>query len=228
MEVVRLHLGRVSNRSRPFDAPVHGFIVKHPTAGAILVDTGIGDPPESLIRHWDIVNEQMAAVLGEHDLVPGDVKMVVNTHLHWDHCGQNAVFRHAPFYVQRGELERARAEEAATREWFDFTGARFELVDGEAEVAPGVRVIPTPGHTVGHQSVVVSQEGGADLFIGDAAYTKDVFDNFEHLQVERLTGQAADPDAWRASLRRVSALAPESVHFCHDTRLAHHPHQPAQ
>jgi N-acyl homoserine lactone hydrolase len=228
MEVLRLHLGRVSNRSRPFDAPVHGFILKHPTAGAILVDTGIGDPPESLIRHWDIVNEQMAAVLREHDLVPGDVKMVVNTHLHWDHCGQNAVFRHAPFYVQRGELERARIEEAATREWFDFTGARFELVDGEAEVAPGVRVIPTPGHTVGHQSVVVSQEGGADLFIGDAAYTKDVFDNFEQLQVERLTGQAADPDAWRASLRRVAALAPDAVHFCHDTRVAHHAHPPAQ
>jgi N-acyl homoserine lactone hydrolase len=223
MEIVRLHLGRVSSRRRPFDAPVHGFILQHPTAGAILVDTGIGDPPRELIRHWDIVNEQMAAELSEHGLIPSDVKLVVNTHLHWDHCGQNAVFRHAPFYVQRPELERARREETLTSEWFDFTGARFELLDGEAEVAPGVRVVPTPGHTVGHQSVVVTQPGGDDLFIGDAAYTKDIFDGFEHLQVERVGGQAEDPIAWRESLRRVTALAPESIHFCHDTRVVH-PH----
>jgi N-acyl homoserine lactone hydrolase len=225
MEVVRLHLGQVNNRSRPFEAPVHGFILKHPSAGAILVDTGIGDPPAELIRHWDIVNEQMVAVLAEHGLVPTDVKMVVNTHLHWDHCGQNAVFRHAPFHVQRPELERARREETLTSQWFDFTGARFELHDGEEEVAPGVRLVPTPGHTVGHQSVVVTQADGEDLFIGDAAYTKDIFENFEGLQVERLTGQAADPDAWRESLRRVTSLAPGAVHFCHDTRVAHpHPH----
>ena len=221
IDVVRLHLGRVSSKRRPFDAPVHGFVLKHPTAGAILVDTGIGNPPQELIRHWDIVTEQMAAALAEHDLVPGDVKLVVNTHLHWDHCGQNAVFRHAPFYVQRPELERARREETLTSEWFDFTGARFELVDGEAEVATGVRVVPTPGHTVGHQSVVLTGEHGAHLFIGDAAYTKDVFDNFEEFPVERLTGQAQDAVAWRESLRRVKALAPQSVHFCHDTRVAH-------
>ena len=227
MEVVRLHLGRVSSLRRPFEAPVHGFVVKHPSAGAILIDTGIGDPPEELIRYWDIVNEQMGSALAEHGLVPGDVRMVINTHLHWDHCGQNAVFRHAPFFVQRAELERARREETLTSEWFDFTGARFELLDGEGEVAPGVRVVPTPGHTQGHQSVVLAGDGGEQLFIGDAAYTKDVFDNFEQLEVERLTGQAADPDAWRESLRKVTALRPEAVHFCHDTRVAHlhrHPH----
>ncbi len=228
MEVVRLHLGHVSNHSRPFDAPVHGFVLKHPSAGAILVDTGIGDPPAEIIRYWDVVNEQMAAALAEHDLSPADVKIVVNTHLHWDHCGQNAVFPHAPFYVQRPELERARREETVTSEWFDFAGARFELVDGEAEIAPGVHVIPTPGHTVGHQSVVVDGDDGEQLFIGDAAYTKDIFDGFEGLPVERVTGQAADATAWRDSLRRVRDRNPEAVHFCHDTRVVHrahgHPH----
>jgi len=224
MEVVRLHLGHVSHHARPFDAPVHGFVLKHPSAGAILVDTGIGDPPAEIIRYWDVVNEQMAAALAEHDLSPADVKIVINTHLHWDHCGQNAVFRHAPFYVQRPELERARREETVTSEWFDFAGARFELVDGEAEIATGVRVIPTPGHTVGHQSVVVEADDGEQLFIGDAAYTKDIFDGFEDLQVERVTGQAADATAWRESLRRVRDRKPEAVHFCHDTRVVHRAH----
>jgi N-acyl homoserine lactone hydrolase len=224
LEVVRLHLGKVSNHSRPFEAPVHGFVLKHPTAGAILVDTGIGDPPAEIIRYWDIVNEQMAAALAEHDLSPADVRIVVNTHLHWDHCGQNAVFPHAPFYVQRPELERARREETLTSEWFDFAGARFELVDGEAEIAPGVRVIPTPGHTAGHQSVVVEGEGGEQLFIGDAAYTKDIFESFEDLNVEKVVGQAADATAWRESLRRVRDRNPEAVHFCHDTRVVHRAH----
>lgn len=221
MEVVRLHLGRVSSKRRPFDAPVHGFVIKHPQAGAILVDTGIGDPPEGIIRYWDIVNEQMTSALAEHGLTPADVTTVVNTHLHWDHCGQNAVFRHAPFYVQRPELERARREETLTSQWFDFTGARFELVDGEAEIAPGVRVIPTPGHTIGHQSVVLQAPGGEQLFIGDAAYTKEIFEGFEELPVERLVGQAADVDAWRLSLREVVARKPNAVHFCHDTRVVH-------
>jgi glyoxylase-like metal-dependent hydrolase (beta-lactamase superfamily II) len=74
VEVVRLHLGHVSNHARPFDAPVHGFVLKHPRAGAILVDTGIGDPPAEIIRYWDVVNEQMAAALAEHDLSPADVR----------------------------------------------------------------------------------------------------------------------------------------------------------
>lgn len=166
----------------------------------------------------------MAAALAEHDLSPADVKIVINTHLHWDHCGQNAVFPHAPFYVQRPELERARREETLTSDWFDFTGARFELVDGEAEIAPGVRVIPTPGHTVGHQSVVVEAPGGEQLFIGDAAYTKDIFESFEDVPVEKVIGQAADAVAWRDSLRRVRDRNPEAVHFCHDTRVVHRAH----
>ena len=224
MEVVRLHLGQVSNHRRPFDAPVHGFVLKHPSAGAILVDTGIGNPPAEIIRHWDIVNEQMAVALAAHDLSPADVKVVINTHLHWDHCGQNAVFPHAPFYVQRRELERARREETLTSEWFDFAGARFELIDGEAEVAPGVRVIPTPGHTTGHQSVLVEGEEGEQLFIGDAAYTGDIFESFEDLVVEKVVGQADDAVAWRDSLRRVRDRNPEAVHFCHDTRVVHRPH----
>jgi N-acyl homoserine lactone hydrolase len=223
VEVVRLHLGQVSSHRRPFDAPVHGFVIKHPSAGAILVDTGIGNPPEELIRYWDIVNRTMADAMAEHDLSPADVRIVINTHLHWDHCGQNAVFPRAPFYVQRAELERARQEETLTSEWFDFAGAKFELLDGEAEIAPGIRVIPTPGHTVGHHSVVI-EDGPEQLFIGDAAYTKDIFENFEDFPVERLTGQAANVDAWRESLRRISARSTDAIHFCHDTRVVH-PHR---
>src|ERR1700693_3693053 len=146
MEIVRLHLAQIGAFN---NMPVHGFVIKHPRAGAILVDTGVGWPTE-LVKEWKVVNRNVADALAEHDLSPADVRIVINTHLHFDHCGQNAVFKHAPFYVQRSELERARLEESVTSQWFDFAGARFELVDGDAEVAEGVRLLVTPGHTVGH------------------------------------------------------------------------------
>src|SRR5438309_1903860 len=159
MEILRLHLSQAESSQTRFVAPVHGFVIKHPQAGAILVDTGIGSETERL-RDWRLVSVQAGEALAEHGLHPADVKLVVNTHLHFDHCGQNIVFRHAPFYVQRGELERARAEETAVHDWFDFAGARFELLEGDAEVAAGVRVVATPGHTSGHQCVIVDRGAG--------------------------------------------------------------------
>ncbi|TMF18340.1 MAG: MBL fold metallo-hydrolase, partial [Chloroflexi bacterium] len=102
LEVVRLHLARIGGLN---DIPVHGFVIKHPNAGAILVDSGVGWGDERLIREWKVVNRHAADALGEHDLSPADVKIVINSHLHFDHCGQNAVFKQAPFYIQRSELE---------------------------------------------------------------------------------------------------------------------------
>jgi len=215
MEIVRLHLARIDALSR---MPVHGFVIKHPTAGAILVDTGVGWPTE-LVKEWKVVNRHAADALAEHDLSPADVRIVVNTHLHFDHCGQNAVFKHAPFYVQRSELERARREEKLTSEWFDFAGARFELIDGDAEVAEGVRVVATPGHTAGHQSVLVDTPDGDAVMIGDAAYTSEIYRDRDQADLALWPGQHADRSAWSESLARLHAMHPHSVHFCHDTRV---------
>ena len=54
------------------------------------------------------------------------------------------MFKHAAFHVQRAELERARRESPGLTDWFDFAGARFELLDGDAEIVPGLSVIATP------------------------------------------------------------------------------------
>jgi N-acyl homoserine lactone hydrolase len=214
-EIVRLHLGQIESFN---DIPVHGFVIKHPQAGAILVDTGVGWGDERLIQEWKIVNRHMADALGQHDLSPVDVKIVINSHLHFDHCGQNAVFKHAPFYIQRSELARAR-ESGETIKWFDFAGARFELLDGDAEVADGVRVVATPGHTVGHQSVFVDTADGAAVMIGDAAYTADIYDQVDAADLSHWPGQHSDRLAWSRSLQRVHDMHPHSVHFCHDIRV---------
>jgi N-acyl homoserine lactone hydrolase len=215
MEIVRLHLAKIGALN---NIPVHGFVIKHPREGAILVDTGVGWPTE-LVQEWKVVNRHAADALAEHDLSPADVRIVINSHLHFDHCGQNAVFRHAPFYVQRTELERARLAEGVPAKWFDFAGARFELIDGDAQIAEGVRVVATPGHTVGHQSVIVDTPDGGAVMIGDAAYTADVYRGVDDAGLVTWDGQYSDRDAWSDSLHKLHGMHPHAVHFCHDTHV---------
>jgi N-acyl homoserine lactone hydrolase len=215
MEIVRLHFARIGALN---EVPVHGFVIKHPQAGAILVDTGVGWPTE-LVQEWKVVNRRAADVLAEHDLSPSDVRIVINSHLHFDHCGQNAVFKHAPFYVQRSELERARNEKSDVSEWFDFAGARFELIDGDSQIAEGLRVVATPGHTVGHQSVIVDTPDGGAVMIGDAAFTADIYREGDKADLSSWRGQYDDRDAWSDSLHRLHGMQPHVVHFCHDTKV---------
>ncbi|GAC1688103.1 MAG: hypothetical protein PVS2B1_09290 [Candidatus Dormibacteraceae bacterium] len=217
LEIVRLHLARIEVLN---NIPVHGFVIKHPKAGAILVDTGVGWPTE-LVHEWKVVNRHAAEALAEHDLSPADVRVVINSHLHFDHCGQNAVFKHAPFYVQRSELERARREKSVANEWFDFAGARFELIDGDAQIADGVRVVATPGHTVGHQSVIVDTDDGGAVMIGDAAYTAEIYRQADKADLKVWKGQYTDRAAWSESLHKLRGIHPHAVHFCHDTRVVH-------
>jgi len=200
--------------------PVHGFVVTH-AGGAMLVDTGVGAPPD-VLYDYEVVNHSVADALAELSMTPGDIDLVVNTHLHFDHCGQNSVFPHAAIYVQRAECERAKREEPEIWEWLEFMEARFELLDGDAEIVPGVRVVATPGHTIGHQSVIVegAQGTATDLLIGDAAYTSAYYADPDQSEDKLAPGQAEDIAAWRSSLRRLHAAAPTRVHFCHDTVVA--------
>jgi len=216
LEVKRLHLASL----RGLDGrewPVHGFVVTHP-GGAVLVDTGCGGPDEWL-NDWRVVNRSVADALAELDMTPADVGLVINTHLHFDHCGQNAVFSHAACAVQRTELDRAKRESRELYDWFGFMDARWELLDGDTEIVPGLSVITTPGHTVGHQCVLVAAADGQDLLIGDAAYTPRQFAGPPDEDLP--PGQAADPVAWRGSLGRIKSLAPARVHFCHHTDVLH-------
>src|SRR5499426_539348 len=217
LEVRRLHLASLRGVDG-LEWPVHGFVVTHP-GGAVLVDTGVGGPQEWL-DDWRVVNRSVADALAGLDMTPGDIDLVINTHLHFDHCGQNAVFAHAACYVQRAELNRARQESPELYDWFGFMDARFELLDGDTEVLPGLSVIATPGHTTGHQCVVVqSAAGSPDLLIGDAAYTPRQYAGPADSKLP--SGQASDPAAWRQSLLRIHSMSPARVHFCHHTDIIH-------
>ena len=211
--IVRLDLGHLWLEYLALEIPVHGFLIKHPQ-GAGLVDTGYGTPLE-LIKDYRPVNASVAQALRKHDVDPSDIRWVINSHLHFDHCGQNAVFPGAPFYIQRTEFER-RHEYDTPAAWLEFAGARFELLDGDTEIVPGIRVITTPGHTAGHQAIEVETTTGSALITGDACWTVEMFNG------ERPRDAMMDdlPMSLK-SLDKLRAREPAAVHFCHDNRAWH-------
>jgi N-acyl homoserine lactone hydrolase len=142
-------------------------VVEHPQ-GRVLVDTGLIDSTPELDEEW--------SPRFDPDAIPRDVVCVINTHLHFDHCGGNRLFAGTPIYVQRLEREAARAEGYTIAQWVEFEGATYVELEGEQEVLPGLRVVPTPGHTPGHQSVLIETDDGLVVVAGDVAYTWSEFD----------------------------------------------------
>ena len=147
--------------------PGHLHVIEHPN-GRVLVDTGMIDSTPELDEDWH------PTIYPER--IPREVALVINTHLHFDHCGGNRLFPGIPIHVQRRELEAAREPDYTIPEWVEFEGATYVELDGEAEIVPGVRVLPTPGHTPGHQSVLVDTDDGLVVVAGDVAYRWEDFD----------------------------------------------------
>jgi N-acyl homoserine lactone hydrolase len=154
--------------------PVYAYALFHPD-GLVLVDTGMIDRHPEIEEHF----RPILRPLTEHDISLDDVALVINTHLHFDHCGGNRLFPGTPIYVQGAEREAARGPDYTIPEWVEFKGASYVELDGEAPILEGIRVLPTPGHTPGHQSVLVDTDEGLVVVGGDVAHT------LEELEDER-------------------------------------------
>jgi N-acyl homoserine lactone hydrolase len=145
--------------------PVFVHTIEHPD-GLVLVDTGMIDSTPELDEEWQARPHPLPEELVRR------VAVVINTHLHFDHCGGNRLFAGVPIHVQRRELEEARSDPDYTiPEWVDFEGATYVEHDGEAEVLPGVRLLPAPGHSDGHQVVLVDTDEGLVVLGGDVGYS---------------------------------------------------------
>ena len=144
--------------------PVYVHVIDHPD-GRVLVDTGMTEPHPAVADM-----DPRLRPLSEQDFDLAGIDMVVNTHLHFDHCGGNRLFAGTPIYVQRKELADARTEEDYTiPEWVDPPGVVYVQVVGELELLPGVRLVPAPGHTRGSQVVVVETGEHPTVLVGDTA-----------------------------------------------------------
>src|SRR5881409_3835225 len=181
--------------------PVYVHVIDHPDA-RVLVDTGLTELHPAVAD----MDPQLTALSSQPDFDVAGIDLVVNTHLHFDHCGGNHLFAGKPIYVQRQELDDARTlGDYTIPEWVDAPGVQYEPVDGELELLPGLRLVPAPGHTRGRQVVVVETGGRPDVVGGDVAV------RFGELGEPRPEGQL-----------RVRALEPELVWLAHE----HEPWRP--
>jgi glyoxylase-like metal-dependent hydrolase (beta-lactamase superfamily II) len=116
--------------------------------------------------------------LGRHGVRTEDIGYLIHTHVHMDHAGQDHLIPNARILVQRAELQNAAAPNIYPIPFYDRLNVarlvdqlwnRVDILDGEAEPLPGLRCVPMPGHTPGHQAVYVATHSGMSIICGDAA-----------------------------------------------------------
>jgi N-acyl homoserine lactone hydrolase len=181
--------------------PVYVHVIDHPR-GRVLVDTGLTQLHPAVAD----MDPQLVPLGFQGDLDPAGIDLVVNTHLHFDHCGGNHLYAGKPIHVQRRELDDARSQDDYTiRAWVEAPGVEYVAVDGTVELLPGIRLVPAPGHTAGSQVVVVETDRGPVVVCGDTA----VF--HAELDEPRTEGQ-----------QLVRALGPAEVWLSHE----HQPWRP--
>jgi N-acyl homoserine lactone hydrolase len=196
---------------RPRPEPCFGYLIDHPD-GALLVDTGMG-ADDWVDSHYQPRRILLSAALKAAGRTTDDVTGVINCHLHFDHCGGNPQLPGRPIFSQRAELDAARHTEGHTLlQLIDAPGLTYVELTGEAEIAPGVLIVPTPGHTAGHQSIVVRKRDGTVIVAGQS------HDSASAYGADALAHRAAigEPPAWIARLQR---LDPRRIVFAHDNAI---------
>jgi glyoxylase-like metal-dependent hydrolase (beta-lactamase superfamily II) len=192
---------------------VMGYAVRHPT-GVLVFDTGFGFGNEELEATYHPVGRHIGDALAEVGVDIDEVTAVVNCHLHADHAGQNGAFPGVPIHVQPAEWELAHTPDHTILGWIEAPGTTYRQTAGDHEVAPGIRIIATPGHTPGHQSIVVATNEGPTILAGQACYTVGEWIG----DPDALEGRsgANDREAYDRSIERLRALDPVRIRFGHD------------
>jgi glyoxylase-like metal-dependent hydrolase (beta-lactamase superfamily II) len=217
------------------------LLVEH-EAGPVLIDTGAGNKEDAKFRDiFAIENEEAPGPTALEDglraaanLEPHDIAFVLNTHLHFDHAGGNTrltpdgtvvpSFPSARYVVQRGEYAFAtHPNERTAGSYFPrnyvplHEAGLYELVDGETEILPGIRLLPTPGHVPFHQSVLLESDGQRALFVADLIPTA------AHLPLPWIMGYDVEPLVTLETKRRILRTSAEEdwlLVFEHDPRVA--------
>lgn len=195
---------------------VMGYAVRDP-GGIFLFDTGFGSGNAELDATYHPVSRPVGEVLYDAGFDLRDVTAVANCHLHPDHAGQNGAFRDLParIHVQSAEWELAHTTDHTILEWIDAPGKEtYYLVDGDHDITPAIRIVATPGHTRGHQSIAVTTDRGTVVLAGQACYTPGEWEG----DPDALEGRSGAPDvaAYDASIERLRELDPAAVYFAHD------------
>jgi glyoxylase-like metal-dependent hydrolase (beta-lactamase superfamily II) len=216
------------------------LLIEH-ERGLVLVDNGAGNKENA--RFHEIYGVENAGAnrrtlledgLRSLGVSPGDVALMIDTHLHFDHAGGNTwvdeqgvvrpTFPNARYVVQRGEYEWAtHTNERTAASYFPHNfepvvaAGLFDFVEGDVEVWPGIRLVPTPGHTPFHQSVLLDSED-ARLF-----YPADLIPTSSHIPLPWIMGYDVEPLRTLESKRTMLSRAIDEdwlVVFEHDAFVA--------
>jgi len=196
------------------------LLIEHPS-GLILIDTGAGNKENEKFKDiYGLENEGSAGRtmledgLKEVGVAPSDIALVINTHLHFDHAGGNTfigesgkvelTFPNATYIVRRGEYDYAmNPNERTAASYFERNflpveaAEKLELVAREKTIVKGIRVVPTPGHTPFHQSVLIESGGERAFYLGDLVPTH------AHLPLPWIMGYDVEPLVTLETKRRI-------------------------
>jgi glyoxylase-like metal-dependent hydrolase (beta-lactamase superfamily II) len=160
----------------------------------VLIETGVGDKEGHRRQASPVMDGNLLRELAAAGVRPEEVDVVINTHLHADHCGWNThrvdggtlapTFPNAQYLIERGEWEAAIHANERTRATYleenllplEQAGA-LDLIEGERAVTPEITIVPTPGHTEDHAAVVLTSGGESAIYVGDMVQ--------HHVQLER-------------------------------------------
>ena len=220
--------------------PVYSVLIEH-AEGNFLIDTGYDfDHVQKVLPFEKPSQNEHQTILGALKLLgmeASDIGVLFNSHFHFDHVGGNKFFPHAKKLCHKAEIEQsARPEVFEVLGYSDMTfsteaaqargmseqladgqtarNTKFELIEGDIELAKGVKLIFTPGHAIGHYSLYVELANRKPmLFTLDAAYTRKSYENLIN------AGFHIDPIAGIESMKRLKKIEEETgaeVLFSHD------------
>lgn len=213
-------LSSCRKNKRTVRIPILAYIVR--TEGStILIDTSFDNPerPDLKASGYNRTRgQELIAQLEKVNVEPDDINIVVNTHLHEDHCGNNKMFRNSRFLIQKEELRHAFVPDDNERDSngpfykridFDYP-LHYDTITGDYTVTKGVQIIATPGHTAGHQSVVVELKQRNFVIASDAVFTE------RNWRTAELPGLLYESTSYMKSIRKLKSIKNAFVYFSHD------------
>jgi 4-pyridoxolactonase len=209
----------------PVRFPVYSVLIEH-ADGLFMFDTGYDLALVNEMLPFELPQQTpeqtVPSQLALCGFKPTDVDAIINSHLHFDHVGGNRHLTAATTYLHSDELREARTPEPFERlgyadHGYDHPDAKFSLLEGDVEFAKGIHLFHTPGHTVGHYSLLLELQGGRPLlFMADVSYTPAAYAN------DQQAGFHNNPIDGMRSIRRIKQLAKEwdaQVLFNHDMEI---------
>jgi N-acyl homoserine lactone hydrolase len=158
---------------KPFTIPIYCWYLEGGDR-RILVDTGEMQPIQSQDREKAINGKiyTFEEGLARWDLTPEDIDLVIHTHLHNDHCENDYKCTNATFYVHRKEIERIHNPHPLDFRYLEDyiedieENGQVKILDGDAQIVPGIRMVHTPVHTEGGMTVFIDTPGGKAVITG--------------------------------------------------------------